>query len=344
MGKHNGKARKSGMAVGSSLVRRARREGRTNGATSHLYTTDVDDKNMQSVIEQNDLEEMMYMATLADKDFTAERQNVTVISTGSVPIHDEERAEEGRRAAEDRHRHRLTVPRRPAWSRGTTPAQLDAAERSSFLAWRRDLAELEGEEALVLTPFEKNLEIWRQLWRVLERSDAVVQVLDARDPLTYACPDLDAYAREIHATKTTLLLLNKADLLPPALRLAWADHFEARGARYAFWSAKAATEAAAADEEGELEGCAFLPEPAGAGEVEPRARLLTVQGLLDLLQRVAQEAVAEAAMLGIPRVGAWVVHGWYTFVCWQWGGCAWFFFQVKRAPGRHQRPSSISPP
>jgi hypothetical protein len=28
----------------------------------------------------------------------------------------------------------------------------------------------------VLTPFEKNLEVWRQLWRVLERSDVVVQV------------------------------------------------------------------------------------------------------------------------------------------------------------------------
>uniref|UniRef100_M4ES47 Uncharacterized protein n=1 Tax=Brassica campestris TaxID=3711 RepID=M4ES47_BRACM len=30
---------------------------------------------------------------------------------------------------------------------------------------------LEENEKLVLTPFEKNLDIWRQLWRVLERSD-----------------------------------------------------------------------------------------------------------------------------------------------------------------------------
>ena len=35
---------------------------------------------------------------------------------------------------------------------------------------------LEDDEGLVLTPFEKNLEVWRQLWRVLERSDIVVQV------------------------------------------------------------------------------------------------------------------------------------------------------------------------
>ena len=49
-------------------------------------------------------------------------------------------------------------------------------ERTSFLVWRRNLALLEEEEGLVLTPFEKNLEVWRQLWRVLERSDIVVQV------------------------------------------------------------------------------------------------------------------------------------------------------------------------
>ncbi len=36
---------------------------------------------------------------------------------------------------------------------------------------------LEEDERLVLTPFEKNLEVWRQLWRVLERSDVIVQVL-----------------------------------------------------------------------------------------------------------------------------------------------------------------------
>lgn len=32
---------------------------------------------------------------------------------------------------------------------------------------------LEENEKLLLTPFEKNLDIWRQLWRVLERSDLV---------------------------------------------------------------------------------------------------------------------------------------------------------------------------
>jgi large subunit GTPase 1 len=46
-----------------------------------------------------------------------------------------------------------------------------------------------------LTPFEKNLEVWRQLWRVIERSDVVAQVVDARDPLFYRSADVEDYAR-----------------------------------------------------------------------------------------------------------------------------------------------------
>ena len=71
---------------------------------------------------------------------------------------------------------RLRIPRRPAWTEEQSPEQIDAQERAAFLAWRRALAAVEEAERLVLTPFEKNLEVWRQLWRVVERSHIVVQV------------------------------------------------------------------------------------------------------------------------------------------------------------------------
>lgn len=64
--------------------------------------------------------------------------------------------------------------------------------------------------------------------------------MDCRDPLLYRSKDLEDYAREIDRTKSSILLLNKADLLPPVLRTAWADYFDAQGLAYAFWSAKIA--------------------------------------------------------------------------------------------------------
>lgn len=82
---------------------------------------------------------------------------------------------------------------------------------------------LQEEDKLLLTPFEKNLEVWRQLWRVLERSHMVVQIVDARNPLRFRCEDLEIYVRDVEGVegesgtgsgkRINLLLINKADLL-----------------------------------------------------------------------------------------------------------------------------------
>lgn len=298
MGKHNGKARKSGLAVGSALVNRAKKDGRTGSAAAYLHTTDTSDKgpNMQSVIESNDLDEMMAMASLAGKDFSAEKEHIVVISTGAVDSVDHERAAAERTEAEDRNRHRLRIPRRPAWDESTTPEQLQEQERSHFYDWRRDLASLEQDERLVLTPFEKNLEVWRQLWRVLERSDVVVQVVDARDPLTYRSEDLERYALALHPTKRSLLLLNKADLLPEELRSAWADHFDGLGCDYVFWSAKAGMDEHSTDDD--IRAAAAARQRTGK---DPRARVLGVDDLLELLEQRAAAAASDAEARALDR-------------------------------------------
>ncbi|KAK1270461.1 hypothetical protein QJS04_geneDACA012914 [Acorus gramineus] len=84
-----------------------------------------------------------------------------------------------------------------------------------------------------------------------EHVTQLVTVVEARDPLFYRCPDLEAYVREIHEHKRTLLLVNKADLLPFSVRLVsptscrqrWAEYFHFHGILYLFWSAKATTAA-----------------------------------------------------------------------------------------------------
>ena len=60
--------------------------------------------------------------------------------------------------------------------------------------------------------------------------------------MRYRSEDLEAFAREVHPAKASLMLLNKADLLPRRLRAAWAAHFQRRGVDFIFWSAKAAAE------------------------------------------------------------------------------------------------------
>ena len=58
----------------------------------------------------------------------------------------------------------------------------------------------------MITPFERNLEFWRQLWRVIERSDIIMQIVDARNPLLFRCEDLVRNSVEmwdLTATKLT---------------------------------------------------------------------------------------------------------------------------------------------
>ena len=139
-------------------------------------------------------------------------------------------------------KNELTVPRRPYWDENTTGPELQRMERTSFLDWRRGLATLAERETLLLTPFERNLEVWRQLWRVIERSHLIVQIVDARNPLFFRSTDLETYVTEVDPRKKNLLLINKADYLTVKQRKRWADYFDSEGIRYTFFSAALAKE------------------------------------------------------------------------------------------------------
>lgn len=119
---------------------------------------------------------------------------------------------------------------------------MQSKEREEFLEWRRSLAMLQEVEELMLTPYEKNLEFWRQLWRVVERSDVIVQIVDARNPLLFRCEDLEAYVKEVDSKKMNLILINKADFLTEEQRQAWAKYFTDINLRVAFFSATLAAE------------------------------------------------------------------------------------------------------
>ena len=187
-----------------------------------------------SVTETSDLHAFLEAAELAERDFAAERGVAMVVSSESAATHSLLPAD---LEEQEKVKHLLTVPRRPAWDATTTKEELDKAERTSFLTWRAQLAELESNRAVHVTPFEKNLEMWRQLWRVVDRAHIVVQILDARNPELFRCPSLEDYVKDIDARKKNVLLVNKADLLPAELRAEWARHWRERNVTALFFSA-----------------------------------------------------------------------------------------------------------
>jgi len=267
-GARNG-GKKIGTGLGSQIARAAEKKAHKsnvkgqkqdgiNYSNSQNHSTEIIRKDgLVSVLERDDLEEMMAMASLANRDFTAERQRYggpVVVSTGDrerdrvlqnngvVLGGDMEASEEEILRAKITHGELTRIPRRPEWTVEMSVDVLEQNEKNAFLEWRRALAQIEDCEKVRLTPFEKNLEIWKQLWRTCELADCVAQIVDARDPMFYRCEDLERYVRELNPGKNCVMVLNKADLLHEELRSAWADVFDEIGIKYLFFSAKAATE------------------------------------------------------------------------------------------------------
>uniref|UniRef100_A0A3Q3R0J6 CP-type G domain-containing protein n=1 Tax=Monopterus albus TaxID=43700 RepID=A0A3Q3R0J6_MONAL len=235
-----------GSGLGRAMIKERLQASRGNKRVdSWLHTSELNDGydwgrlNLQSVTEQSSLDDFLATAELAGTEFVAEKLNIRFVPA---------EARAGLLTAEEKNRlkklhedskHFLRIPRRPDWDEGTSPEVLQQAEKDSFLKWRRELAQLEEEQKLILTPFERNLDFWRQLWRVIERSDVVVQIVDARNPLLFRCPDLESYVKEVSEDKINMLLVNKADLLTREQRREWARYFEKEGLKAVFWSALA---------------------------------------------------------------------------------------------------------
>lgn len=167
---------------------------------------------------------------MANKEFTAKQENIVVVNecsqSSSTPVVSSEELE-----------NELLIPRRPKIEKNCSPETLKQLENENYLKWRRKIAVLQEKDDIVLTPFEKNLEFWRQLWRVVERSDILIQILDARNPLLFYCEDLDKYIKEVDQNKISVILLNKSDYLTKKQRKYWFDYFSSVGKKCLFFSA-----------------------------------------------------------------------------------------------------------
>lgn len=56
--------------------------------------------------------------------------------------------------------------------------------------------------------------IWNELYKVIDSSDVVIHVLDARDPLGTRCKSVEEYMKKETPHKHLIYVLNKCDLVP----------------------------------------------------------------------------------------------------------------------------------
>ena len=117
------------------------------------------------------------------------------------------------------------MPRRPKWSRKgdakeTSKNRLRLRERKAFAKWARRVKEKMVAKGGYPPAFEQNLEVWRQLWRAMERADVICCVLDARNPMLHFPAALYAHATRVHK-KPLICALNKIDRVPREAAEKW---------------------------------------------------------------------------------------------------------------------------
>ncbi|XP_067947825.1 large subunit GTPase 1 homolog [Watersipora subatra] len=316
------KKKGSSPALGATIIKdRFSKRNPHRSADSFLHTSELDDGydwgrlNLQSVTEQNQLDDFLATAELAGTEFTAEKLNIEIVNgpVAAPGILSESQLLEISKVQE-RHKKQLRIPRRPNWHGGMSAEELQSLERNEFLEWRRSLAELQEMEHILITPYERNLDFWRQLWRVIERSDIVVQIVDSRNPLLFRCEDLEAYVKEVDSTKINVILINKSDFLTQHQRQHWCDYFNEQGnIRIFFWSAKLEAEKLAAEEstssaEGVEVGVENSNESEEKGVYHSTPNLHTATELVEQLnllgpQKKQMENVLTIGLVGYPNVG-----------------------------------------
>jgi len=215
-------------------------------------------QKLESKTEQNAMDEFLYEAELLQKKFEGVKDQ-TIIVKDSLLIYKNQSDELARRETKEKILQEvkyLRLPRKPDWHGKDIETQ-KRDENTSFVAWRRELAALEEHfREIVLTPFEKNLDVWKQLWHVIEKSHVVVQIVDCRDPYFFRCEDLEAYVKEVSDAKVNFLVLNKADLVPEEVRARLSANLTSRAIQHVFFSALAEQEKIDA----ELESAEIAPE------------------------------------------------------------------------------------
>eukprot|EP00814_Leptocylindrus_danicus_P006500 CAMPEP_0116049450 /NCGR_PEP_ID=MMETSP0321-20121206/30172_1 /TAXON_ID=163516 /ORGANISM="Leptocylindrus danicus var. danicus, Strain B650" /LENGTH=791 /DNA_ID=CAMNT_0003531879 /DNA_START=150 /DNA_END=2525 /DNA_ORIENTATION=+ len=222
-----------------------------------IQTVDLN-ADRKSILEMDDMADFLLQAEMANREFVSEKERFVMVDPTGTTLSAMTIAENGEDASQTAiisdeinntpfQYDELSVPRRPAWTKETTPEELDRMEKDSFLDWRRDIAQREERAAQAnglhqiakgcVTPFEKNLEVWRQLWRVMESSSCMVLIVDARNPLFYISSDLKQYAT-VELGKPMLVVVNKSDYLTERQRMVWKRELcDVRGLDCVFFSA-----------------------------------------------------------------------------------------------------------
>ena len=147
--------------------------------------------------------------------------------------HEREKIEKKTEEMREAKRARRAENRRIAREMAEAGEPAPTLERLRAVAERRETQYEEKKAAKLAEELEREdydqdasrRAYYKEFVKVVELSDVIIQVLDARDPLSCRSPEVERFVRRMNPDKRMILLLNKIDLVPNDNVLAWLNYF-----------------------------------------------------------------------------------------------------------------------
>ncbi|XP_073681777.1 guanine nucleotide-binding protein-like 3 [Garra rufa] len=139
----------------------------------------------------------------------------------------------------------------------------------------------------------------RELNKVIEESDVIVEVLDARDPLGCRCPQLEETVLKHEGKKKLLFILNKIDLVPKDNVEKWLRYLEAECPTFLFKASMQLQDRTV--QKRKQSGVNVVLDHSRAASSFGRDSFL--QTLTDLANKKDPETMLKVGVVGFPNVG-----------------------------------------
>eukprot|EP00211_Chloroparvula_japonica_P004746 CAMPEP_0119133262 /NCGR_PEP_ID=MMETSP1310-20130426/13284_1 /TAXON_ID=464262 /ORGANISM="Genus nov. species nov., Strain RCC2339" /LENGTH=611 /DNA_ID=CAMNT_0007123949 /DNA_START=38 /DNA_END=1873 /DNA_ORIENTATION=+ len=128
-----------------------------------------------------------------------------------------EEEEEAKQAKRERRKLNRLQGRESEFEELRAKADSQQAEYES----KQALMEEDTGESMVRARDGSAKAYFKEFRRVVDESDVILEVLDARDPLGCRCREIEQWIRQRDPNKRIVLVLNKIDMVPKANGLAW---------------------------------------------------------------------------------------------------------------------------
>lgn len=194
--------------------------------------------------------------------------------------------------------------KRQAKDPGSSLKELAASARSRDVAFEEKAAETEGELSLLsgqdsATASKRTGRAYgRQLAKVVDMSNVVIEVLDARDPMGSRSKRVEA---SVMPPKRLVLVLNKVDLVPRDVAARWLDVLRSEGhTALPFKATTTGADRVASAGQGVRDAAVALGDTSGTAAVG-------VDSLLELLKNYSRSGDSKTAIVvgvvGFPNAG-----------------------------------------